>query len=100
LIIVLFQPFHRDSLIDTLFFIAGFTYGPLLGLYAFGLFTKYRARDSWIPVIAVISPVATYFLHRYCIDTWDFDFGFVILLINGLVTFLLLWLSKPVTGSK
>ena len=73
---------------------AGFTYGPLLGLYAFGLFTRLRARDSWVPFIAIASPIACYILKLYSPQWFGYHFGFEILLVNGLVTFLLLWLSS------
>ena len=65
LVIIAFRPFHNDSLINILFDIAGYTYGPLLGLYAFGLFTKRSVRDRWVPVIALASPVACYLLKIY-----------------------------------
>ena len=94
LVIIAFRPFHQQSLIDTLFDVAGFTYGPLLGLYAFGLFTRLRARDSWVPFIAVASPIACYILKLYSPQWFGYHFGFEILLVNGLVTFLLLWLSS------
>ena len=94
LVIVAFRPFHRQSLIDTVFDVAGFTYGPLLGLYAFGLFTKRRARDRWVPLIAVLSPVVCYVLKLYAPVWLGYRFGFEILLVNGLITFGLLWLSS------
>lgn len=94
LVIIAFRPFHRQSLIDTLFDVAGFTYGPLLGLYAFGLFTRRRARDRWVPFIAVLSPVVCYVLKLYSPVWFGYHFGFEILLLNGLVTFLLLWISS------
>jgi len=94
LVIVAFRPFHRQSLIDTVFDVAGFTYGPLLGLYAFGLFTKRQARDRWVPVIAVLSPVVCYVLKLYSPVWLGYRFGFEILLVNGLITFGLLWLSS------
>ena len=94
LVIVAFRPFHRQSLIDTVFDVAGFTYGPLLGLYAFGLFTKRQARDRWVPVIAVLSPVVCYVLKLYAPVWLGYRFGFEILLVNGLITFGLLWLSS------
>ena len=94
LVIVAFRPFHRQSLIDTVFDVAGFTYGPLLGLYAFGLFSRRRARDSWVPVVAVLSPVVCYVLKLYSPLWFGYRFGFEILLLNGLITFLLLWLSS------
>ena len=94
LVIVAFRPFHRQSLIDTVFDVAGFTYGPLLGLYAFGLFTKRQARDRWVPVIAVLSPVVCYVLKLYAPVWLGYRFGFEILLVNGLITFGMLWLSS------
>lgn len=100
LVIIAFRPFHRQSLIDTLFDVAGFTYGPLLGLYAYGLFTKRGVRDRWVPVIAVLSPAVCYLLKLYSPVWFGYHFGFEILLLNGLVTFALLWLSslKPNTN--
>ena len=92
LVIIAFRPFHRQSLIDTLFDVAGFTYGPLLGLYAFGLFTRRKARDRAVPFIAIASPVACFFLRKQAPVWWGYHFGFEILLVNGLLTFLLLFL--------
>ena len=93
-VIMAFRPFHNQSLIDTLFDIAGFTYGPLLGLYTFGLFTRWRVRDAWVPVIAVLSPVICYLLKIY-VPLWTgYHFGFEILLLNGLLTFLGLMLAR------
>jgi len=87
LVIIVFRPFHNQSLIDTLFDVAGFTYGPLLGLFAFGLFTRRRASDRWVPVVAVAAPVASYLLKLYMPVWTGYRFGFEILLVNGLLTF-------------
>ncbi|MBQ6047150.1 MAG: sodium:solute symporter [Bacteroidales bacterium] len=92
-VIIAFRPFHTQSLIDTLFDIAGFTYGPLLGMYAFGLFTKRRVRDWAVPVVAVLSPVICYLLKLFMPQWTGYHFGFELLLINGLLTFLGLLLS-------
>lgn len=94
LIIVAFRPFHRESLIDTVFDVAGFTYGPLLGLFAYGLFTRRPAHDRWVPYIAIVSPVVCYLLKLYSPQWLGYHFGFEILLLNGLITFFLLWLSS------
>ena len=59
LVIIAFRPFHTQSLIDTLFDIAGFTYGPLLGMYTFGLFTRRVVRDRWVPLVCVVCPVVS-----------------------------------------
>ena len=95
LVIIAFRPFHDDSLINIIFDIAGFTYGPLLGLYAFGLFTKRKVEDRWVPWIAVFSPVFCYFVRLFSPTWFGYTFGFEILLLNGLVTFLLLMLARP-----
>jgi len=88
LVIVAFRPFHTQSLIDTLFDVAGFTYGPLLGLYTFGLFTKWQVRDRWVPLVAVLSPILAFVLKKYMPVWTGYHFGFEILLVNGLLTFL------------
>jgi len=90
LVIIAFRSFHTQSLIDTLFDVAGFTYGPLLGLYAFGLFTRRGVRDRAVPWIAVASPVVCYVLKLGAPQWFGYHFGFEILLLNGLITFLLL----------
>ncbi|MCQ2297642.1 MAG: sodium:solute symporter [Bacteroidales bacterium] len=95
LVIMAFRPFHNQSLIDTLFDVAGFTYGPLLGMYAFGLFTRRQVRDKWVPLIAIISPVVCYILKLNSQDwLWGYQFGFEILLLNGLLTMLGLYLAS------
>ena len=87
-VIIAFRPFHNDSLINILFDIAGFTYGPLLGLYAFGLFTNWKVRDRWVPLVAVASPVICYLLKLYSAQLFGgYQLGFELLLLNGLITF-------------
>ena len=88
LVIIAFRPFHTQSLIDTLFDIAGFTYGPLLGMYTFGLFTRRVVRDRWVPLVCVVCPVVSYVLKVNSV-AWlgGYRFGFEILLVNGLLTF-------------
>ena len=101
LVIIAFRPFHTQSLIDTLFDIASFTYGPLLGMYSFGLFTHRRVRDRWVPVVAVASPVICYILKLYA-PVWfgGYHFGFELLLINGIITFCGLWLTGAGMGAS
>lgn len=76
------------SVINKLFEFAGYTYGPLLGLYAFGLFTKWKVKDYWIPLVAILSPVLSYFISILSFTYLNFEFGFFILILNGLLTFL------------
>ena len=96
LIIIAFRPFHNQSLIDKVFEIAGYTYGPLLGLYTFGLFIKNRKPvDKYVPYIAIASPVLSYVLNLYSAQLFNgYKFGFEILIINGLITFTALLLCS------
>ncbi len=97
LVIIMFRPFHNESLIDKIFEIAGYTYGPLLGLYSFGLFVKNRIpKDKFVPIIAIASPIISYILNYYSKELFfGYQFGFEILIVNGLLTFTaLLIISK------
>jgi Na+/proline symporter len=88
LFIVFFRILNDQSVISALFILAGYTYGPLLGLYAFGIFTGYRVRDSYVPFVAVLSPVLTFILdHNSEVLLGGYTFGYELLIINGLFTF-------------
>ena len=104
LVIIAFRPFHNESLIDKVFDIAGFTYGPLLGLYTFGLFVKDRkVVDKSVPFIAIASPIISYLLKMYSPQLFGgYKMGFEVLIINGLLTFLalLLFSRKEKTASE
>jgi Na+/proline symporter len=88
-VIVIFKLFFNDkAIIDKLFTIAGYTYGPLLGFYSFGLFTKFKVRDRFVPYIAVASPLICYVLSIYSpVLLNGYKFGFELLILNGLLTF-------------
>jgi Na+/proline symporter len=95
LVIVLFRAINDRAVIDKLFTVAGYTYGPLLGLYAFGLFTRFEVKDKLVPYIAVSSPVFCYLLSDYSVILLNgYKFGFELLIINGLYTFIGLWLLR------
>lgn len=88
-VIVLFKYLNNENVITAVFRVAGYTYGPLLGLFAFGLFTKYKTKDKFIPVIAVLSPVICFVLSYYSeIILNGYKMGFELLILNGLITFL------------
>ncbi len=86
--VIIFSKLSDRAVIDKLFTIAGYTYGPLLGLYSFGLFTRRRVNDILTPAIAIISPLICYFLSRYSELLFNgYKFGFELLLLNGMLTF-------------
>ncbi len=85
-VILLFRAFNNDSVISTVFNLAGYTYGPLLGLYAFGLFTRFKVRDQFVPFIAILSPAIIGILD------YNFTMGFEKLIYNGAIAFVCLLL--------
>lgn len=89
IVIILFKYAIGDaSVISKVLKFAGFTYGPLLGLYSFGLFTKWSVRDKFVPLIAIFSVIASILLNLYSMDWFGFNFGFEILIVNGIITFI------------
>lgn len=93
--ILIFKYFiANESVIAKIFTFANYTYGPLLGLYAFGLFTKLKSKDKWIPLICILSPIITYFLNYFSLILYGFNFGYALLIVNGCVTFIGLYLLK------
>jgi Na+/proline symporter len=87
--ILIFKAMNDRAVIDKLFTIAGYTYGPLLGLYSFGLFTKRQVKDNITPVIAILSPVICYIIGVNSAAWFNgYRFGFEMLLVNGFLTFI------------
>src|SRR5690554_1114458 len=95
LVIVIFKLINNDSVIAQVFTAAGYTYGPLLGLYAFGLFSRRRVRDKDVPYIAIASPIISFVLDYWSVDIFGgYEIGFEILIINGAITYLGLLISS------
>ena len=97
-VIVVFRAINDRAVIDKLFTVAGYTYGPLLGLYAFGLFSKRGVNDRAVPWIALASPVLCYFLSHFSEQIlFGYKFGFELLILNGILTFagLSVFSTKP-----
>tara|TARA_B100001758_G_scaffold81904_1_gene69630 strand:- start:39447 stop:40868 length:1422 start_codon:yes stop_codon:yes gene_type:complete len=87
-VILLFNAINDQSVIKSLFTVAGYTYGPLLGMFSFGLFTKYKVKDKYVPLVAISSPIICYILNLYI------PFGFELLILNGFITFSGIYLLK------
>jgi SSS family solute:Na+ symporter len=99
LLILLFKLFNDDSVIKTVFKVAGYTYGPLLGLFAFGMLTRWGVKDRWVPIVAVLSPVLTFALDRNSAALFGgYTFGFELLLVNAGITFAGLLLLRKISG--
>lgn len=94
-VILLFNALNDKSVIDAIFTVAGYTYGPLLGLFAFGLFTRFKVDDIMVPVIAVLSPIICLLLSTFSVQLFNgYKFGFELLVVNGLITFMLLYFTR------
>jgi Na+/proline symporter len=87
LFILVFKTVNSTSLIDAIYTIVSYTYGPLLGLFAFGLLTKRAVQDRWTPLVAVVSPVLCFLLDKWVGMLTGYRFGYELLMLNGLLTF-------------
>lgn len=95
IMVIIFKIINDNSMIGLILKMAGFTYGPLLGLFAFGIFTKYKVKDHLVPYICLGSPIISYFIDKYQQHIFrDFQIGLELLIINGFITFFGLWLIR------
>ncbi|OQX72356.1 MAG: sodium:solute symporter [Bacteroidetes bacterium 4484_249] len=101
LVILIFKALNDESVVSAVYKVAGYTYGPILGLFAFGLISKREVKDKAIPFIAVISPILVYFINMFS-DTllFGYKFGFELLIVNGALTYsgLFIFSKRAVVG--
>ena len=97
--ILLFRLLNSTSVIDAIYTLCGYTYGPLLGLFAFGMLTKRMPRDQYVPYICVASPLVCYAIDTLTWQWPGYRFGYELLMLNGLLTFLALTVSSRYTPS-
>jgi SSS family solute:Na+ symporter len=97
LVIIIFSSINKDSVINELFTVAGYTYGPILGLFSFGLLTNIKVKDRLIIPVVMAAPILSYLLNIYSKTLFGgYEFGFELLIINGLLTFAGLYLIREV----
>ena len=92
--ILAFKALNSTSVIDAIYIICSYTYGPLLGLFTFGLFTRWQVKDRCVPYIAIISPVICFAIETITRQTTGYEFGYELLMVNGLLTFVGLYLCR------
>lgn len=93
IVILIFNQLNNTEVITAVFKLAGYTYGPLLGLFSFGLLTKRPVRDRWVPLVCMLGPLLTYLAVSNSVQWFGgYQIGFELLILNGLLTFLGLWL--------
>ena len=94
LLIIFYNLVKNDAVIDLVYAVASYTYGPLLGFFFFGILTKYQVRDKMMPVIAILSPMCCFLLDFLFQEYFNFGFGFTLLIVNGLLTFFGMWIFR------
>ncbi len=95
LTIISFKYILNQNVISNLLRVASYTYGPLLGLFAFGIFTRYKLKDKWVLFIAIIAVIFSYFINQYSSKIFNgFQFGYELLLVNGLLTYVGLYMIR------
>lgn len=101
IVIMIFRNLDNQSVINQLIIAAGYTYGPLLGLFSFGIMTSRVVRDKYVWIVCLLSPLICFFLNKYSDVLFNgFSFGFLLLALNGFLTFVGLWLLSKSTGSS
>lgn len=95
-VILGFRAISDESIVVAVFTVAGYTYGPILGLFVFGIYTKKKVKDRWVPLVGITSPVVCFFISTYSEQLFNgYTFGFELLILNGLITMLgLLLIAK------
>lgn len=104
-IILIFKALNSKSVIDAIYIIASYTYGPLLGLFAFGIFTRRITNDRFTPAICILSPIICFAIDTISVSLYNYKFGYELLMLNGLLTFVGLWVvgkptNEPATVTK
>ena len=100
-LVFFFKWVNDKNIVDLIFKIAGYTYGPLLGLFAFGILTSWHVKSQYLVVILLSSPLLCWILDKWSAE-WlgNYQFGYELLILNGAITFLGLWLiRKPAVGA-
>lgn len=97
-VILLFGYFADDSVINLVYKVASYTYGPILGMFLFGMLTRRQVRDRWVPLAALTAPVLSALLQYFTAARYGYHIGFELLIYNALFTMAgMLLLVKPKT---
>jgi Na+/proline symporter len=95
IVILFFRALNSEAVINAIYTAAGYTYGPLLGLFTFGLFTKFAVKDKYVWIAAILSPVLCYVLSLYSETLFNgYKFGFELIVLNGFLMFIGLFVLR------
>lgn len=94
LAVILFDCVGTSSVINAIYIMCGYTYGPMLGLFAFGIISRSAVRDRYVPIVCIASPFICFALDTAVQQYYDYHFGYELLMLNGMLTFLGLWMLR------
>jgi len=104
IVIIIFYLISDSDAISAVYTLASYTYGPILGLFVFGMFIKRRVTDKAVPMVCISAPVICFFIQKYLKELFDYEMSFELLILNALVTILGLFIfshkEKQVEGSE
>lgn len=100
LLLLFFYYQSNNTIIDVIYVVVGYTYGPLLGIFTFGIFTKINIKEKYVPIIAIISPLLCFFINKLSNIYLNYSFGYELLLLNGIITFTGLMIIKKKENKK
>ncbi len=92
-VILVFKVINNDSVVNSIFTAAGYTYGPLVGLFGFGMLTKRAVQDKLVPYVCILSPLLCFVINSNSLKWFGYVMSFELIVLNGLITFILLWVT-------
>ncbi len=99
-VILVFRQLNNESVVNAFIRVSGYVYGPLLGLFIFGIFSKRRVRDQYVPLICIMAPVLSLLLYFNSQNWFNYRFGFEILVVNTFLMIAGLYILRYRTPSE
>ena len=94
IVIFVFNILNKTSVVDAVYILASYTYGPILGLFAFGILTKKQVRDKWVPLVVILAPILCFFIDKLTRYFWNYQFSYELIIMNAVITFLGMWMIR------
>ncbi|MNE91853.1 hypothetical protein D3C80_1895170 [compost metagenome] len=99
-VIMIFKIINDDSVVNAIFKAAGYTYGPLVGLFGIGMLTRRAVTDKLVPYICLLSPILCFIIDKNSMNWFNYALGFELIILNGLITFILLWVTGKTSTTQ
>jgi hypothetical protein len=95
IVIIIFEALNKTSVVDAVYILASYTYGPILGMFAFGILNKSKIKDKYIPYIAIAAPIVCYILDKNSVEWFNgYQFSYELLIMNALFVYIGMWFIK------